>query len=121
MIKASTTGEEGVQWVDEKNYAWVEVAADQSGKVQTPTSDIEILRGRLAEICYGRTRSVSEEVQREGGKGVEFVFGDHLSELEQDGERVNVRFAKSGERRSYDVVVGAEGLQSRTRRARWSA
>ena len=119
VIRASTTGEEGVQFVDEKNRVWAAFGADKSGKTQTPTSDIEILRGRLAEISFQRSQMVSEDVQKEGGAGIEYVFGDTLEELEQDGNQVHVRFAKSGERRSYDLVVGADGLQSRTRNMVW--
>lgn len=121
VIRASTTGEEGVQFVDGENRVWGAFPADKSGRLQTPTSDIEILRGRLAEICWRRSKLVSEEVEREGGVGVEYVFGDYLEELEQDGSKVHVRFAKSGERRSFDLVIGADGLQSRTRRMVWGA
>ena len=118
-IRASTTGEEGVQWVDSQNRVWAAFAADRSGRTSTPTADIEILRGRLASICYERSKAVSDEVQAAGGAGIEFVFGDSLDELEQDGEKVHVRFAKSGLRRSFDIVVGADGLQSRMRRMVW--
>lgn len=121
VIRASTTGEEGVQFVDKEGKVWAAFPADRSGKLSTPTADIEIMRGRLAEICWRRSESISEDVQRDGGKGIEYVFGDYLDELEQDGEKVHVRFAKSGERRSFDLVVGADGLQSRTRSMAWGA
>ena len=115
-IRASTTGEAGVQFVDSNNRVWAAFAADKSGKVQTGTSDIEILRGRLAEICYRRSKALSDKVKKEGGRGVEYVFGDYLDEMVQDRHKVHVRLANSGETRSFDVVVGADGLQSRTRK-----
>ncbi len=59
---------------------------------------------------------MSHQVQKNGGEGVEFIFGDSPEELEQDSQKVHVRFANSGERRTFDLVVGADGLQSRTRR-----
>ena len=121
LIRASTTGEEGVQFVDRDNRVWGAFPADKSGKWQTPTSDIEILRGRLAEICWRRSKLVSEEVQKGGGAGVEYIFGDYLDGIEQDGNKVHVRFVKSGRRRSFDLVVGADGLQSRTRGMVWGA
>ncbi|KAK3674727.1 hypothetical protein LTR78_005449 [Recurvomyces mirabilis] len=120
-IRASTTGEEGVQFVDESNAIWAQMAADKSGKVQTGTSDIEILRGRLASIIYERSKVISAEVQAKGGKGIEYIFGGVLDQLEQDEKSVRVRFAKSGERRSFDVVVGADGLASMTRRQAFGA
>ena len=119
LIRSSTTGEEGVQIVDEQNRVCCSLAADKSGKLQTPTSDIEIMRGRLAEILNHRCENVSEQVKKNGGLGVEFVFGESIEEVEQDGEKVNVRFSKSEVKRSFDVVVGADGLQSRTRKLVW--
>lgn len=118
-IRASTTGEEGVQWVDSDNCVWGAFPADRSGRFSTPTADIEILRGRLATICYDRSKVVSDQVRQAGGAGIEYIFGDRLEEIEQDGDQVHVCFAKSGERRSFDLVVGADGLQSRTRRMVW--
>ncbi|KAK8085640.1 oxidoreductase [Apiospora hydei] len=99
LVRRSTTGEEGVRLVDEGNRAWAESAAGPTG----PTADIEILRGR-----------------GQGGRGVEYIFGDYLEELDQeDGDKVHVRFSKSGVRRSFDLVVGADGLHSRTRKMVW--
>ncbi|EXJ62464.1 hypothetical protein A1O7_02901 [Cladophialophora yegresii CBS 114405] len=121
VIRASTTGEIGVQIVDAANRVWSSNTADKSGHVSTPTADIEILRGTLADICYRRSQSISEEVQRAGGAGIAYMFGDHLDALEQDGNQVHVRFAKSGKRQSFDVVVGADGLQSGTRSLAWGA
>ncbi|KAF9872046.1 pyridine nucleotide-disulfide oxidoreductase [Colletotrichum karsti] len=118
-IRAATTGEEGVQFVDKDNQIWGSFGADKSGKVQTPTSDIEILRGRMADLLYGRSQEVSKQVQDDGGAGIEYIFGDSLDELEQDGDKVHVHFSKSGERRTFDLVVGADGLQSRTRSLAW--
>ena len=115
-IRSATTGEEGTKFVDANNRAWASIEADKSGRVQTGTSDFEILRGRLAEILYQRCQEVSHQVQKNGGEGVEFIFGDSPEELEQDSQKVHVRFANSGERRTFDLVVGADGLQSRTRR-----
>lgn len=118
-VRASTTGEEGVQLVDSNNTVWSQFAADKTGKYQTPTSDIEILRGRLSELLWKRSKSVSDEAVRDGGRGVEYLFGDYLDDVEQVGDKVNVHFAKSGQRRSFDLVIGADGLQSRTRSMVW--
>lgn len=120
-IRASTTGEIGVQWVDERNAVWAALGADRTGEMSTPTADIEVLRGRLAELCWLRSRSISDGVKADGGAGIEFIFGDHLDSIDQDGDRAHVQFAKSGQRRSYDLVVGADGLQSQVRRLVWGS
>lgn len=128
LVRGSTTGEEGVQWVGPDDAVWASLAAGQSADkngrtTSTPTADVEILRGRLAELLYKRCVGVSEEVKAQGGKGVEFVFGNTLDCIEQDGDGVNVHFSQgfeeSDRRKRFDLVVGADGLQSSTRRLVW--
>lgn len=118
-VRAKTTGEEGVRFVDSRNRTWVQFAADKTGKTSTPTADIEILRGTLAEILFQRARSVSQAVQTQGGREIEFLWGDRLDAIQQDATTVNVHFAKSGKTRAFDLVIGADGLQSTTRSMAW--
>ncbi|KAK3387321.1 oxidoreductase [Podospora didyma] len=124
VIRASSTGEEGVRWVTKDNRVWASHPAGNDGELHTPTSGIEIMRGRLADICLKRSKALRDEVEQEGGTGIKYIFGDYLDELDQqeddDGmQQVHVRFAKSGDRRTYDVVIGADGLHSQTRKMAW--
>uniref|UniRef100_A0AAU2JVK8 FAD-dependent monooxygenase n=1 Tax=Streptomyces sp. NBC_00049 TaxID=2903617 RepID=A0AAU2JVK8_9ACTN len=67
--------------------------------------DAEILRGDLNRLLY------------ESAKGeVEYLFDDSVTAIDEDGDggRATVTFA-SGRVRSYDLVVGADGLHSATR------
>jgi len=114
-IKRSTTGEEGVKLVDEKGGVWAQFAANKSGKVETPTSDVEVLRGKLAAILFGKAKEVSDNVQARNGLGVEFIFNESITSLHDTGDRVDVSLAKAGNR-TYDLVVGADGLNSKTRK-----
>jgi 2-polyprenyl-6-methoxyphenol hydroxylase-like FAD-dependent oxidoreductase len=66
-------------------------------------SEIEILRGDLSRVLHDDTRD-----------GVEYVFGDRIAELTQDADGVDVAFA-GGDRRRFDLVVGADGLHSTLR------
>ncbi|HEY1702867.1 MAG TPA: FAD-dependent monooxygenase [Trebonia sp.] len=66
--------------------------------------DLEVRRGDLAEILYAPIRDRAE-----------FVFNDSIATLDDDGDRVQVTF-DSGARRDFDLVIGADGLHSRTRR-----
>jgi len=118
-VRAALTGEEGARIVDAKNQIWCEMPADKTGKVQTGTSDVEILRGRLTQILTDRSREVSKEVERLGGQGIRFIVRDWLASLEQQGDRVKVVYANSSEEESFDLVVGADGLQSSTRHLAW--
>lgn len=66
-------------------------------------AEIEILRGDLSRVLHDDTRD-----------GVEYVFGDWIAELTQDADGVDVAFA-GGDRRRFDLVVGADGLHSALR------
>ena len=66
-------------------------------------SDLEVRRGDLTSVLY---RTVADEV--------EFVFDDSVDALTQHAHGVDVTF-RSGALRSFDLVVGADGLHSRTR------
>ncbi|MEU4292292.1 FAD-dependent monooxygenase [Kribbella sp. NPDC026596] len=68
-----------------------------------PVAEIEILRGDLAAILADATTDV------------EYLYGDSITELDQDPSGVQATFA-SGTRRRFDLVVGAGGVHSRTRR-----
>lgn len=64
---------------------------------------VTLARADLASAVYGAL----------DGR-VETVFGDTVDAIEDDGDRVRVTF-RSGNRRAFDLVVGADGLHSRVR------
>jgi 2-polyprenyl-6-methoxyphenol hydroxylase-like FAD-dependent oxidoreductase len=66
-------------------------------------AEIEILRGDLSQVLHEDTRG-----------DVEYVFGDRIAELTPDADGVDVTFA-GGDRRRFDLVVGADGLHSALR------
>ncbi len=65
---------------------------------------VTIARAELATTILG---SLDSEV--------ETIFGDTVSTIDDDGDRVRVTFAGGGTR-DFDLVVGADGLHSRVRR-----
>ena len=65
---------------------------------------VEILRGELTRLLYDATR-----------ERVEYVFGDSIAALSDDGEGVDVTFER-GEPRRFDLVIGADGMHSMVRR-----
>jgi len=65
---------------------------------------VEIMRGELAKIIY-----------EAGRDHVEYVFGDSISSLEEAEDGFDVTF-EDGSRRTFDLLVGADGLHSITRR-----
>ncbi len=67
--------------------------------------DVELPRGVLTTLLYALTKN----------SRVRYRFDDSIDALEDDGAGVDVCF-KGGERQRYDVVIGADGLHSNTRR-----
>jgi 2-polyprenyl-6-methoxyphenol hydroxylase-like FAD-dependent oxidoreductase len=65
---------------------------------------VEIMRGELTSILYEATEN-----------DVEYLFGDSIRSLEDDGDGVTVTF-EHGPPRSVALVVGADGLHSNVRR-----
>ncbi|WP_242902727.1 FAD-dependent monooxygenase [Actinomadura terrae] len=66
--------------------------------------DLEIPRGALAAILHDAIPD-----------GVELIFGDSIAALDDHDGGVNVTFT-GGTRRTFDVVIGADGIHSHTRR-----
>lgn len=61
--------------------------------------DVEVLRGDLAQLLYGRIQGKAE-----------FVFGDSIVDINDD-----LVIFESGRRGTFDMVIGADGLRSVTR------
>ncbi|GAA2277422.1 FAD-dependent monooxygenase [Glycomyces scopariae] len=89
--------------VDAKGRTAAAMDADAfGGRVH---GDAEIHRGALARLIHGLTADT-----------VQYRFGDSIATLEQDEDGVDVVF-ESGRSERFDLVAGADGLHSRTRRA----
>ncbi|MFE6051384.1 FAD-dependent monooxygenase [Kitasatospora sp. NPDC056446] len=103
-VRARRTGLRGMSLVDgdgrelSRTTEWTATG----GPVDGP--DVEILRDELAELIAGAA-----------GPGIEYRFDDSIDTLVQHQDGVQVRF-RSGAERSFDLVVGADGLHSNTRR-----
>jgi 2-polyprenyl-6-methoxyphenol hydroxylase-like FAD-dependent oxidoreductase len=100
-IRAATTGETGTEFVDADGTTVARFAAGESDSGGA-TAELEILRGQLSRIIVDRTRDT------------EYVFGDQIVALDNGEDGVTVTFAH-GPVRTFDVVVVAEGLRSRSR------
>ncbi|TGO46784.1 hypothetical protein BOTNAR_0565g00010 [Botryotinia narcissicola] len=101
-IRSKVTHEVGLQFVDKNGIPKATFPVDANGN--SFTSDIEIIRGDLAEIFYNSIKEMCE-----------YVWDDHVTKLEEVNEGVLVTFAK-GKQRIFDLVVGADGMRSKTRR-----
>ena len=101
-VRAARTDTAGAYFVDVDGKVLETFRADDDGG-DGFIAEIEILRGDLSRVLYDDTRD-----------GVEYLFGDRIAELAQDADGVDVTFA-GGDRRRFDLVVGADGLHSALR------
>lgn len=101
-IRAACTDTKGESIVDKRNRTKATLRADQFGG-DGLIAEIEILRGDLSEVLYEATKDKTE-----------YVFGDRVTALDERDDGVDVTFA-GGARRTFDLVIGADGLHSGVR------
>ncbi|WP_434589460.1 FAD-dependent monooxygenase [Streptomyces sp. A5-4] len=70
---------------------------------QLDSEDVELLREDLTHLLYERTRADTE-----------YIFGDSITALTESAGGVRADFER-GASRTFDLVVGADGLHSHTR------
>jgi 2-polyprenyl-6-methoxyphenol hydroxylase-like FAD-dependent oxidoreductase len=86
------------------------VLVDDRGKevgrlpAEVVSGELEIFWGDLARILYEAVR-----------EDVNYLFGIRVTAVDDDGERVDVTFSDASTS-SYDLLIGADGLHSGTRR-----
>lgn len=98
QVRSMQTHMRGLVFVDaEGNTEFALPASFLSG-------DVEIERADLSRIIYERTRDA-----------VEYRFDDSIASLTDTGDHVLVVF-ESGLERTFDLVIGADGLHSNVRR-----
>lgn len=98
-----STGKRGTSYVDANGKARASISSELFNGVGA-NGDTEIQRGDLARVLYEATRD-----------DVEYIFGDSIAALTQDDDGVHVTFDHA-EPRTFDLVVGADGAHSHTRR-----
>ena len=101
-VKANLTGEQGTRYVNDHGHPYA-VLAREEGR-DGPTAELEILRGKFAEILVGLIAA-----------DVDLRYGDFITAAHQDDDGVDVEL-NSGVRGRFDLVLVAEGRSSRTRR-----
>src|SRR5262245_1760182 len=100
-VVASSTQMRGALLVDREGNVINRMTGDEFG--HRVGGDLEIVRGTLCEILMARTA------------GVDVIFGDVVTSLTRSRDGVEVTF-RNGDTRTFDLVVGADGLHSNVRR-----
>ncbi|MFE6309412.1 FAD-dependent monooxygenase [Nocardiopsis sp. NPDC057823] len=100
-IRRNVTEMDGAAFVDARGRR---SARFSSADAVDDGRSLEILRGDLVRILHAPTTAHTE-----------YLYDDTLTALEQDGDRVRATFLNAAPR-TFDLVVGADGLHSATRR-----
>lgn len=104
-LRSALVPEQGMQIVDSRGTRRAFFPVNTSGKGgESFTSEFEIMRGDLCKIIYTATKDRAK-----------YVFSTSIKAIRQSVEHVEVTFA-DGTQEQYDIVVGADGQNSRTRR-----
>ncbi|GAA3556533.1 FAD-dependent monooxygenase [Amycolatopsis ultiminotia] len=102
-VRAACTDTGGLSLVNAAGRRLTSITVDQFGG-DGMIAEIEILRGDLSRVLLDATK-----------EGVEYVYGDRITALDEQPDGVHVSF-QSGSPRVYDVVVGADGVHSGVRK-----
>ena len=110
-VRGALCHEPGTRMIDSRGRSQAFLAANTSGKGrQTVTSEFEIMRGDLVNILYEETKEK---------ENVKYVFDCRIKTFMQhegaEGGKVYVMFS-DGRNEEYDIVIGADGVNSTTRR-----
>ncbi|WAC55337.1 FAD-dependent monooxygenase [Gordonia sp. SL306] len=102
--------------IDLRRFTFLDADGGQVASIAARTDsddvggqDLEVRRGDLAAILYAMIRD-----------HVEFLFDDSIDTLDQSEQGVDVTF-HSGQRRTVDLVIGADGMHSHTRESVFGA
>lgn len=102
QIRRDRVDERGLAFVDRTGRRVASMPVELFGG-EGIVAEIEIMRGDLTRILFEATRDHTE-----------YIFGDRTAELTQGDDGVKVVFA-SGAARTFDLVVGADGVHSGVR------
>ncbi|OQE14976.1 hypothetical protein PENFLA_c034G05055 [Penicillium flavigenum] len=105
LFRAQGIKEAGMQFVDDNGKQKAFYPVNKSGEgLQSFTTEYEIMRGDLCRMLWNL-----------GKDQVNYIFGVHVESFDQDADSVSVKFS-NGKEEQFDLLVGADGQGSRTRR-----
>src|SRR5437867_1154402 len=97
-LRRRQTGGSPMRFVDEAGRELLHLPGEFAG------GDLEVLRSDLSRVLYEHSRDTTE-----------YVFGDSITSLTETPGGVHVTFER-GAPRTFDLVIGADGLHSNVRR-----
>lgn len=102
-VRERIVHEKGLRYVDSAGRELATMPADLFVGDGSPVTEIEIMKGDLTEILHELIADHTE-----------IIFGDRITAMADGPDGVTVTF-RSGLVRSFDIVVGADGIHSGVR------
>ncbi|KAJ6442737.1 FAD binding domain-containingprotein [Purpureocillium lavendulum] len=104
-FRAKSAPEQGLKIVDKSGRRWAYFPANKSGKgLQSFTTDYEIMRGDFCQLLYDATKSRAR-----------YMFNTSIASFTKTERDLHVSF-ENGEQGRFDLLIGADGQGSRTRK-----
>lgn len=117
-VKSICVKETGLELVDTNGSSLMRFGVDNAkGRGLTLTAEYEMMRGDLVRVLYEaslRGRSGKGSIEGKNA-GLIYEFGKTITDINTSNNGANVTFS-DGHKRRFDLVVGADGQGSRTRR-----
>lgn len=109
-FRAKMAPEQGMQVVDKTGRRRAFFPVHKAGEgLQNFTSEFEIMRGDLCQLIYDATKNQAQ-----------YLFGMSIDGFEDKDNAVHVNFT-NGKTAKFDLLVGADGQRSSTRRKMFEA
>lgn len=114
-IKERCVNEKGMALVNTRGEIKAFLGTNDTGSgPQGFSSEFEIMRGDLVDVLYRESLARAKDTAN-GAEVLRYEFGKYAKEIAQHGDGVHVEFS-DGTSGEFDLVVGADGYSSRTRR-----
>ncbi|KAJ5987721.1 hypothetical protein N7481_002931 [Penicillium waksmanii] len=115
-ITALCVNETGLEVVDSAGKQIACFGASASGERRIGlTSEYEIMRGDMAQFLYDASIKQNAVLKIDLEQRIAYTFDRTVTSLDQSAQGVDVTFS-DGRKHRYDLVIGADGQYSRTRR-----
>ncbi|GIF66231.1 FAD-dependent oxidoreductase [Asanoa ishikariensis] len=101
-IRAKHTGTHGIMYVDRRGAPVARMSGEDFGDSGGVVAEIEILRDDLVRILH------------DAAPTAEYLFDDHITALHDGADGITATFHRAPPR-TFDAVVGADGLRSGVR------
>jgi 2-polyprenyl-6-methoxyphenol hydroxylase-like FAD-dependent oxidoreductase len=119
-LKAACVHETGMQLVDKNGRSLIGFgvnSSSSSGQGMNLTNEYEIMRGDMVKVFHDGSIAERRKIEQSGEQqgGLTYKFGTTVTQIEQSNMAATVTFS-DGQKARYDLVVAADGQNSRTRR-----